>query len=361
MKAVDHYIRINKKTIEKHILFMVHWELTNRCNLNCIHCYCSHNSNRKELSSGEIKQTLDTLAGMQTLFIIFSGGEPLMREDFFTIARYARAKGFALKIMTNGTLITPEAADNIKEINPFSVDMSLYAASPELHDRVTGCPGSFEKTIQAFSLLGERGVKTTAKSVLMRPNVDQLNGLKKLAGKLGAGFVYDFVLMPKNDGSWGPLAYRLTTEEVYQIIMSEGKGPGAEPRQVVDDDTFMCSAGLNNIAISPYGDVYPCVALRIKAGNLREQSLAEIQDSPVLRQMRTTKFSDLQACRECKLARYCRRCPGLAVREGGDFLGPSPADGKLAEVWRRLDVERGGKEYGNEKEEEKLYQTRNSV
>ena len=335
----DHYARIVKKTMEKNILLIVHWELTYRCNLSCPHCYCLHDSERKELTLEEIKYILDRLARMQSLFITFSGGEILMRRDFFDIAHYARSKGFALKLMTNGTLITDEAADNIGEIEPFSVEMSLYASDAELHDRMIGKKGSFEKTIKAFELLRERGIKTVVKSLLMKPNARQLDRLKKLAVRLGARFVYDTIVVPKNDGTKDPLVFRLEEEEIAQIFRSQENTPHFKPLEIVDDDTFMCSAALNNISISPYGDVYPCVALKERAGNLREQSLEEIQNSPVLCKVRSTKFTDLWKCKTCNLAAYCRRCPGLSLVEDGDFLGPSTADCRMASMWKRLHTE----------------------
>ena len=80
----------------------------------------------------------------------------------------------------------------------------------------------------------------------------------------------------------------------------------------------MCSAGLNNLLISPYGDIYPCVGLQRKAGNLRQQALPDILHAPVFQQLRAMRFADLWACRVCDVAPYCRRCPGLAAAEDGD-------------------------------------------
>jgi radical SAM protein with 4Fe4S-binding SPASM domain len=327
---MDDYNRIVKKTMEKNIPFMVHWELTYRCNMTCGHCYCAHNNAKKELTFEEIKSVIDALADMQALYLTFSGGEILAREDFIPIANYARTRGFALRLLTNGTLITSDIADRIKQLNPVSVEMSLYAAEAGLHDVITGSEGSFEKTVQSFQMLRKRGVGTKVKSLLMKQNFDQVAKLKGMSLELGADFVYDMTVFPKDDGHKGPLQYRLDEESMTEIFQGDHTAVSFEPQDSVNNDTFMCSAGLNNLLISPYGDVSPCVGLKESAGNVREQSLGKTFSSPVFQRVRATDLSELSACRACDLGPYCRRCPGLAAAEDGDYLGPSTAACRLA-------------------------------
>ncbi len=327
---MDDYNRIVKKTMEKNIPFMVHWELTYRCNMTCGHCYCAHDNTRQELTFEEIKSAIDALADMQALYLTFSGGEILARTDFFPIARYARERGFALRLLTNGTYISEEIADRIKELHPLSVEMSLYAAQAELHDIITGTNGSFEKTVRSFELLRERGVGTKVKSLLMKQNADQLGELQKLSAELEADFVYDMTVFPKDDGQTRPLQYRLDEQGMADVFRGDHSAVSFEPLESVNEDTFMCSAGLNNLLISPYGDISPCVGLKESAGNVREKSFDEIFQSPVFQKVRETGFSELRACRSCELASYCRRCPGLAAAEDGNFLGASSAACKLA-------------------------------
>ncbi|MCK5553272.1 MAG: radical SAM protein, partial [Deltaproteobacteria bacterium] len=115
------YTRIIKKTMDRLIPFTVHWELTYHCNLRCPHCYVAPQKSRKELSFQQISGILDLLKESGTLYVIFSGGEILTRKDFFRIAGYARKNGFALKLLTNGTLINERVADRIRDLNPLSV------------------------------------------------------------------------------------------------------------------------------------------------------------------------------------------------------------------------------------------------
>ncbi|MCK5505665.1 MAG: radical SAM protein [Thermodesulfovibrionia bacterium] len=328
--GLDPYGRILKKTMERNIPFIVQWELTYRCNLKCVHCYCVHQPERHEFTLAEIKSVIDALADMHSLYMTFSGGEIFMREDFFSIARYARKKGFALRLLTNGTRITSAVADEIKELNPLSVEMSLYATDAETHERITCAKGSFEKTMQAFRLLHERGVKTKVKSLIMKQNVHQHSELRKLSEKLGADLVYDFTVTPRDDGTKDPVKFRLSEGDMARIFSRDEKAVSVKPSPIVNDDTFMCSAGLNNLMISPYGDVYPCIGIKDSAGNLREQTLESVLNGDVFNRVRSTRFSELWACQKCELASYCMRCPGLAAVEDGDYLGPSAVACKTA-------------------------------
>ncbi|RJR21285.1 MAG: radical SAM protein [Nitrospiraceae bacterium] len=328
----DHYNDIIKKTMERNIPFIVHWELTHRCNMACSHCYCVRRDDKKELTTEEIMSVIDELAALQSLYITFSGGEILTRKDFFTIARYSRSKGFALRLLTNGTFISSEMADEIKQLNPLSVEMSVYAADPEIHDSITGTKGSFKKTMRAFQLLGQRGVKRVVKSLLMNQNADQLGALTKLSHELDSDFVYDMTVVPKDDGSRDTLRYRLDTDGMTKIFREDDRAASFEPLESVNDDTFMCTAGLNNLLISPYGEVYPCVGWKQDAGNVREQSIEQIMQSGHFQRIRSIKFDELHTCRSCDKAPYCRRCPGLAVSEDEDYLGPSSAACMLAKA-----------------------------
>ncbi len=109
------------------------WEVTHKCNLDCIMCY-NVPLGQSELTTSECFNVLDQLAASGTLYLTFTGGEILSRRDFFEIAQYARSLGFALSLKTNGTLITPDKADQIASLDPLRVDISLLGATDETFD-----------------------------------------------------------------------------------------------------------------------------------------------------------------------------------------------------------------------------------
>ncbi len=333
-RCTDPYTRIVKKTLDRLIPFTVHWELTYHCNLRCLHCYVVPQNSVKELSCDEIAAILDGLKEKGTLYIIFSGGEILTRADFFDIAHYARKKGFALRLMTNGTLIDEFVADQIKDLHPLSVEVSLYGSKPEIHDGITSCPGSFVRSIKALRLLNGRGIRTVIKSLMMKQNAAEFGRMKELAREIGSQFLYDPVIIPKMDGSTEPCAHRLDREELFSLLYTEVQDKELDGD--LGEDYLSCSAGLNALSISPYGDVYPCMGFKESGGNLTKNSLSEIQDSPIFSRVRSITLSELLECKRCEFIQYCNRCPALAVMETGDLLRPSEADCVLADVTKHI-------------------------
>lgn len=333
------YEKVLRKVWDQHVPFITLWELTYKCNLKCVHCYTVTDHEKRELTLEECRPILDQLAAEGCLFIIFTGGEILLRSDFFDIAQYARQKGFAIRLFTNGTLITPEVADRIQELQPIHVAISVYGATPDTHEAVTLVAGSFEKSLNALRLLRERGVRTVVKCPLMKNTIDEFDQAEMLAEDLGAEFTYDITIVPKNDGSKVSLAYRLTEDGLRQVF---GKKLEQRPRNRPSDDSHLCGAGLNSLTINPYGEVFPCVQFRIKAGDLRQKHLHDIwRGSEIFLALRSTTFSDLSICSSCDLAPYCVSCPGVALLEDGDWLGPSSIACREARIRKEVLEQKG--------------------
>ena len=337
LSSKDHYFRIYRKTMDNFICLIAHWELTYNCNLKCRHCYVTRNGKRQEFSLTKAKGVLDELSQLGCLYLVFSGGEILTRDDFFDMASYARSQGFALRLMTNATLIDETVADKIASLYPLSVETSIYAAHKDLHDTITGTKGSFHRTIEAAELLRERKVKVLLKFLIMRDNKEEFPLVKSLAKAMGADFLFDFCLVKRNDGSASPLKYRLNRDEIKDFLVKNHISP---TRKDDSEEALLCTAGLNNIFITPYLDVYPCIGLKEKAGNLWNDNLKDIWWSTKLHSIRNIKLSDLHTCRRCDVIQFCDRCTGTALSEDGDMFGPSRFDCTVAQLVRELYTKR---------------------
>jgi len=352
---------------EKNIPLYVIFELTHRCNLRCIHCYLPHlnplplrereeeRGRSRELTRIEIKSILDQLVKEGCLHLVFTGGEIFLREDFYEIASYARGKGFDLRILTNGTLINEQTANSISELCPSSVEISLYGAKAVTHDKITRSPGSFQKTIKAIKLLKKKGVSVIIKCPLMKQNISEYEDLWRLSEDLDTVIKFDPILAPSNNGSKRPLTYRITNTDLSKIfqdkrLFNSSLVPSYLRQRRIRlrwklpvTSNFICSAGKNLCSISPYGDVYPCLQLPIRLGDLRRKSFNEIwhpekhglpqikkmriaadkQTRYTIDELRKTRIEDITVCCGCSSAGICNRCPGLAYLEDGDFKGPS--------------------------------------
>jgi len=306
---------------------MAHWELTYRCNLECVHCYATKRRAPGELSLPEIKKILAQLAEANCLFLCFTGGEIFCRRDLMSILRAARERGFALRLLTNGTLLTEQLADELAVINPLSVEMSLYAMKPSVHDSITGVPGSHSKTVAAIRMCRERGIRTAVKTIFLKYNLGEYRALADFARATKSRFVFDYLLSPADDGRRPMDEHGLNEDEICQFLLKHS-GPRAPAKKRADSSRPegsepICGLGCNTFAVTPCGDVLPCLAVRQSVGNLRSRSFKSIWTDSALDKIRDARYAALKDCMGCEYIEYCARCPGVALAECGNILGRS--------------------------------------
>jgi radical SAM protein with 4Fe4S-binding SPASM domain len=314
-----------------HIPLSVHLDLTYRCNERCVHCYLEHDDHG-ELSREEIFKLFADLASAGTLILTLSGGEPLLRPDFFAILERARALAFSVKVKTNGILIGPSQAALLRKYAVHQLQISIYSHKPEVHDAITKVGGSLARSLSAIRLLRGFGLNVAIATPLMAQNFDDYPGVRALAAEMGVAVTIDPTITPKLDGDRSVVRHRISTAQLQSVLHDSalvGDVRTFSECAPVDDDvlnSYPCSAGHTFCYISPYGDVYPCVQFPLPCGNIRRQSLRSIWNgSGELQQVRSIRTGDLHTCSSCVHAAGCSRCPGLAYMEG-DMYGPSSAD-----------------------------------
>lgn len=315
------YTDVEINASAKNIPMYAHLELTYRCNLKCVHCYTVPQEADNELTTNEAYSILNQLAELSVLYLSLTGGEALLRNDFFEIAHYARKKDFALRIFTNATLIDENIAKQLADLCPLFVEISLYGISAKTHEAITAVPGSFERTMAAIRILQTHKLNIHIKSPVMTLNIHELEAIRTFARDIGAMFRPDPVIFPKLDSSDIPLNYRINEEGLgwyFREISPEWK-----PRPLPLDKT-VCNAGKGIMAISPYGDVYPCLRIQNNAGNVRTSALTEIwTNSPIMKEIRELTLTNLKRCAICDDIQYCSPCPGIALLEHGDITQPA--------------------------------------
>ena len=154
---------------------VVVWNMTRRCNLKCVHCYAQavDPDGTDEIDTQKAKQMIDDLAEFGSPVMLFSGGEPLVRKDLPELASYAVSKGMRAVISTNGTLITPKKARELKEVGLSYVGISLDGGE-EVHDHFRGVPGAFKKAMQGVENCQSEGLKVGLRFTLNRRNVQEV-------------------------------------------------------------------------------------------------------------------------------------------------------------------------------------------
>jgi len=323
---------MNERAAELGVPIGVHLDVTYRCNERCVHCYLDHDDHG-EMTTAEIKDVLEQLAEAGTFFLTLSGGEVLMRRDFFEILEHARRLLFNVRIKTNGVMIRKQEAQRLRELGVEQIQVSIYSHRPEVHDAITKLPGSLKRSVEAIRFLKSQGLKVTIANVLMTANMGDHAGVQALARELGVIYTLDPTITPKMDGDTSILRLRIPGSELNAVFhnkdlvgdLEEFCAPPPPPGDEVMEG-YPCSAGHTAAYITPYGDVFPCVQFPLPSGNVRRQKFIEIwRYSPELNEVRSIRAKHLPVCSSCSHVGTCTRCPGLAYMEG-NMRGPSTAD-----------------------------------
>lgn len=320
---------IREKYRTRNIPWIVHFELTHCCNLDCIHCYIPSHNDVDALTTSEIKSVIDQLHDIGAVLLTFSGGEIFLRDDLFEILRYA-SKNFLIVLLSNGTLIKQHHIKQLKELGIVQIEVSLYGASEQVHDRITRVPGSYVKVMETISFLRKEHIPFLIKSCLMKHNENDVEEIRRIALQLGSRVQISTLLTPKTDGSRSPLTHHANEhrQKTYlsQLIKEQTNGIDNYPNTLdahSRDSKKMCGAGSYFCNIAPSGLVSPCTILPINIGSLREHSFRDIwldNPDPELERLRSLRSSDLLQCQNCDLSDQCSPCLGQNYLETQDVL-----------------------------------------
>lgn len=313
-------------------------EISNRCPLECVHCYNNLPMNdagarKRELTTEEHYRVLDELAELGCLWLLFTGGEIFARHDFLDIYRYAKRKGFLITLFTNGTLITERIADALAEMPPFVIEITLYGRTKATYESLTGIPGSFEKCIRGIHLLLERKLPLKLKTVALTINKHEVKAMKRFAEELGCEFKFDAMINPRIDCSSSPLAVRLTPEDIVSMDLDEPLRISEWRRLAMNypmpdlpedgsmPELYNCGGGVNSFAIDPYGDMTICVLSHFDKYNVRDGSVKEGWEH-FLRGVRRKPVTRITKCTTCQLSSLCGSCAANSELEEGDPEAP---------------------------------------
>jgi radical SAM protein with 4Fe4S-binding SPASM domain len=317
-------------------------ELSQSCNLRCTHCY---NFDRKEISRPksdkpsltpvEILRVIGEIRDAGGLVIAFSGGEALMHPHILDFVREARRLRMAVRLKTNGTLVTAAKARQLADAGVTDLEVSLYGASAAAHDPFTRVPGSFEKTVQGVRHAKELGITAQINFVMHRGCVGEVGEMLELAKVLNATSSMSMELTARYDGTVDSLDHRLTEEDLRQLY----SGPYREyfAGSINTLDSVQCACARTNAGIGHDGTVYPCIGAPIASGDLRENTFSEIwRDSKTFSWIRGLALKDFKSCAPCEDRPFCQRSSGATFTNTGDYTGKEDWNCKQARLLKEL-------------------------
>lgn len=335
---------------------LVAWEVTRRCYLKCKHCRAEalDRPYPGELSTAECLAVLKSIAAFAKPIVILTGGEPMVRDDIFVVARYGVDLGLRMVMAPCGKLVTPETVELIKEAGIERISISLDGATAKTHDRFRAVAGAFAFAVRATRFAQQGGLPFQINTTVTKHNVAELPQILNLAVELGAVAFHPFLLVPTGRGKlladqeidpaeyervlhWIyeqrdriPLQLKPTCAPHYYRIFRQREKQAGRPvspeTHGLDAMTKGCMGGQSFAFISHRGKVQICGFLEAECGDLRKAGLdfKKIWDtSPVFREMR-----DLDGyhgrCGYCEYRSFCGGCRARAFATSGHYLDEEP-------------------------------------
>jgi radical SAM protein with 4Fe4S-binding SPASM domain len=349
-----------RKPLSIYAPFLVVWDFTHKCNLSCKHCYSNAGAaSQPELSTEEALEVVDQLADFGVTALAFSGGEPLIRKDFFEVASHAAKRGLYVSVATNGTLLTEENVKKLKQAKINYVEVSIDGATAQTHDTFRGVPGAFDKAVAGLKNCVEADLCACIATTATKSNIDEMPEILDLAEEIGvARFTY-FNFIPTGRGkehydqdlspeereklmlylldrmSKGYKVTILTTAPQLARVALQCQGPGDTAtmsmahmqtvkvsKKAVPLADFIggCGAGRLYCSLSPQGDVHPCVFLPINVGNLKKEKFGDVWLNSKLFNALRNRDNLKGTCGKCDYKYICGGCRARANAYKNDIL-----------------------------------------
>jgi radical SAM protein with 4Fe4S-binding SPASM domain len=330
-------------------------EITARCNLRCRHCYINLPAadlaaRRREMTLEEIRRIGGEAASLGAVWCLVTGGEPLLRDDFFEIYMALRKEGLLLSLYTNACLISEEHIRIFKAHPPRDVEVTVYGVTEGTYERISGVKGSYRAFRSGLGKLLDNGIRVRLKAMALRSNLHELEEIARFC-RTGTKdfFRFDPFLHYRLDRdvekNKGIEAERLTPSEVAAVETADRErfralvnssaelllpdGPGADPGRL-----FRCGAGENHFVVGSDGKLRLCLSLVHPdlVLDLRELGLREAWDLLLSRagKMRSSRPEYLEKCGRCEILNYCQWCPATSFLETGELDVPVDAYCRMA-------------------------------
>ena len=321
-------------------------ELTERCNNNCIHCCINLpaadlDAKNKELSTEEIKDILKEAVSLGCMSVRFTGGEPLLRDDFEELYVFSRRLGLKVLIFTNATLITLHLVELFSKIPPLEkIEVTVYGIKESSYEAVTRVEGSFKAAWRGINLLLDYKIPFVIKGALLPSNKNEIDEFEEWAKSIPwmdkpPSYSMFFDLRCRRDDQKKNLAIkklRLSAQEGLKVLtrrkeeylkgMKEFCFKFMRPSA---DKLFSCGSGCGG-CVDAYGNLQPCLPLRhadcvydLKKGNLKD---ALENFFPKMRETKAVNPEYLVKCARCFLKGLCEQCPAKSWMEYGTLDTP---------------------------------------
>ena len=318
------------------------FEITARCNLACKMCYIRREDSiavvEREKSARDWIDLGAQAAKAGTLFLLITGGEPLIRPDFKEIYESLNKMGFIITLYTNATLINEAFISWISKIPPNKIEVTLYGASPEVYKLVTGSSKAFQKTLNGIDLLIRAGIKVALRTTIIHDNVEDIEAMDVIAKERSLDINHVFSLVKPVRGALSCIdGVRLSPAEVVEMNAKDNslsddcetvyKYPTKKVN--VSKKPMFCAAGKCSYWITWDGKLLPCAMMNSPYSEPFSSNFIsaweELKESII-------NITSPKECSSCELYDYCSVCPAKLQAETGSFEKLSPYICEMAKL-----------------------------
>lgn len=323
LKNAIHIEKIQNKIAEKNnLISTLYLTLNYRCNLKCRHCCNPKDASSYNIDFTTAKKIIDEAVELGVNEICLTGGECTINKDFIEIAKYIRHKYLKLHIFTNGQRLYDDENffNEIVNIYPSVIQISLYSMNPKVHDNITQIKGSHKKTMEIIEKLRKKDIDVRVSCFQMSLNYGDDIDVKKYAKSVGAEFLSGCIFINNNRNN--NIQVKLSSEQIKEYYMRNINNKN-QRRKIEDMEDYICSAGLNKLSIAPNLDINPCIYFDYVLANYNNVSLSEVKNNILPKFLDKFLVKNLEQCYKNDYCDYCSYCPTHSYLEHGNFLGKS--------------------------------------
>lgn len=339
------------------------WEVTQKCNLSCIHCRADASPQKREMKlikGKAFRKLINELVLLGKPTLVLTGGEPLLRKDIVDLVEYATRRGIATRIQSNGLLLTDQLAEQLKEAGIISFGIGLDGSSAKIHDKVRNLKGAFKSALKAINTLKSHGIKVHVEFTITKLNLKDLSKTLDLLESLNVDTFLARAAIFSGRASINNELFRVSSEE-YKMFLSQLSSERRKRKLILNcqdplyhladpdirkklskyGDTHSgniisgCTVGINMVHIHSNGDVGLCTFLQnVIIGNITKRDLSliwrERQDFPEVRRLVSREYDS--DCKVCPDRFICGGCRARALLIKNNLFGHDPYCWKYQKV-----------------------------
>lgn len=306
---------------ENNLPLEVNIELTQKCNFQCLHCYCPED--KKTLTTEQAKSIILECHKAGVLFVNFTGGEVTLRKDFYDIYKFTRKLGFLVSVQTNLSNLSEKLKHTLAMYKPKKISVTLYGTSDEEYQYFTGVKKGYSQVITNLDFLCKEKIEFSLKAVLTKATYGSATNknFEKIAAKYSKAISWDPIIFGAKDGNLSTIENRLTPREIVNFDRTDAEGVSFwndKVKNITGQNEIKCGGGISSFSIDSTGKASICSLYVSEKYDLHGLSFQEVWEELKKSNARMQTHYKNSPCSSCDKKSICRWCAAYAVLEHGN-------------------------------------------